>query len=209
MPDTRSPSTFSRRRLLTSGAVLSALLIAPWAASTPASASTAAERYIASLGKSILVVAAGGGSRAQMSSKFRVIMARHAAIPAIGIFSLGKYKSKLPGGRRAEYFKLIEKFVAGLFVKYAKEFAGNRIEVTGSKARSAKDIIVSSKVYFAGGKAPLNVQWRLLKSGGGYKIFDVRVLGIWLAIQQRSEFVSVIKRNNGDVNALLKFLRNS
>ncbi len=99
------------------------------------------------------------------------------------------------------------RFVAGLFVKYAKEFAGNRIEVTGSKARSASDVIVSSKVPFANGKAPLDVQWRLLKSGGGYKIFDVRVLGIWLAIQQRSEFVSVIKRNNGDFGALLTFLR--
>jgi len=207
MVDTRSSSSLSRRSLLKSSAMLSALLIAPWAASAPVSAAGAAESYVASLGKSILVVARAGGSRAQMSSKFRVLMARNAAISAIGIFSLGKYKSKLPRAKRSEYFKLIEKFVAGLFVKYAKEFAGNRIEVTGSKARSAKDIIVSSKVHFANGKAPLDVKWRLLKSGGGYKIFDVRVLGVWLAIQQRSEFVSVIKRNNGDVNALLKFLR--
>lgn len=209
MVDTPSPKMLSRRNLLKSATMLGALVLAPWAARSPASAASAAESYVASLGKSILVVAAGGGSRAQMSSKFRVLMARNAAIRAIGIFSLGKYKRKLPSGQRAEYFKLIEKFVAGLFVKYAKEFAGNRIEVTGSKARSAKDIIVSSKVHFAGGKAPLDVRWRLLKTGGGYKIFDVRVLGIWLAIQQRSEFVSVIKRNNGDFKALLKFLRNS
>ncbi len=205
MAQSSHPNFISRRRLLQGTALVSAILLTPLAASTEASASAAAEQYVSSVGKSILSVASG--SKGQMSSQFRSLMARHAAISAIGIFSLGKYKSKLPNGQRSAYFSLIEKFVAGLFIKYAPQFAGNRIEITGSKARSAKDIIVSSKVHFASGKAPLDVQWRLLKAGGGYKIFDVRVLGIWLAIQQRTEFVSVIKRNNGDVGALLKFLR--
>lgn len=190
------------------GALLGTAFLHPWVAGpTPASASSAAESYVTSVAKSILNVA--GGAPGQMDSRFRVLMAQHAAISSIGIFSLGKYRSKLPASARAEYFKLIEKFVARLFVKYAPQFAGKDIEVTGSKARSAKDIIVSSKVHFANGQAPLDVQWRLLKSGGGFKIFDVRVLGVWLAIQQRTEFVSVIQRNNGDVGALLKFLRSS
>ena len=206
MAESTPKSNPTRRNLLRTAVVLTALALAPLAANT-ASASPAAEQYVASVGKSILGVA--GGPQAQMSGKFRSLMARNAAISQIGIFSLGKYKSKLPGGQRAEYFKLIEVFVARLFVKYAPQFAGNRIEITGSTERSAKDIIVSSKVHFANGKAPLDVKWRLVKAGGGYKIFDVRVLGVWLAIQQRSEFVSVIKRNNGSVGALLKFLRGS
>ena len=205
MAHATSSKTLSRRRLLQGTALLGALAFTPLAVGTPASASAAAEQYISSVGKSILAVASG--SQGSMASSFRSLMARHAAISAIGIFSLGKYKNKLPSSQRAEYYKLIEKFVGGLFVKYAPQFAGNRIQITGSKARSAKDIIVSSKVHFANGKAPLDVKWRLLKSGGGFKIFDVRVLGIWLAIQQRTEFVSVIQRNNGDVGALLKFLR--
>lgn len=202
----QSPSkTLSRRRLLQGTAIAGALLLAPLAAGSPANASPAAEQYILSVGKSILGVA--NGAPGQMSAQFRTLMARHAAINAIGVFSLGKYKSKLPSAQRSEYFSLIEKFVAGLFVKYAPQFAGKRIEITGSKARSAKDVIVSSKVHFANGQAPLDVQWRLLASGGGFKIFDVRVLGVWLALQQRTEFVSVIQRNNGDVGALMKFLR--
>lgn len=195
----------SRRNLLKGAVALSALFAAPMIVSAPAAASAAAEQYVASIGKSILVVA--GGSQGQMSGKFRSLMARHAAINAIGVFSLGKYRNKLPGSQKSEYYSLIEKFVARLFVKYAPQFAGKRIEITGSKARSARDVIVSSKVHFAGGKAPLEVQWRLLKAGSGFKIFDVRVLGVWLAIQQRTEFTSVIKRNKGDFGALLKFLR--
>lgn len=207
MTQSSSPNTISRRRLLQGTALFTAVLLTPMASTTPASASAAAEQYVSSVGKSILGVASG--SKGAMGTKFRALMARHAAISQIGIFSLGKYKNKLPSGQRSEYFKLIEKFVAGLFIKYAPQFAGNRIEITGSKARSATDVIVSSKVHFANGSKPLDVKWRLLKGGSGFKIFDVRVLGVWLAIQQRTEFVSVIQRNNGDVGALLKFLRGS
>lgn len=201
------PNRMSRRNVVKSALVCAALALTPLPASTTATASSAAEQYVTSVANSILAVASG--PQGQMSSKFRALMSRHAAINAIGVFSLGKYKDQLPASQRTEYYGLIEKFVAGLFVKYAPQFAGNRIEITNSKARSARDVIVSSKVHFASGKAPLEVQWRLLQSGGGFKIFDVRVLGIWLAIQQRTEFTSVIKNNGGDVSALMKFLRGS
>jgi ABC-type transporter MlaC component len=36
---------------------------------------------------------------------------------------------------------------------------------------------------------------------------DVNVGGIWLAGQLRSTFTGVIKRNNGDVGALISYLR--
>ena len=45
--------------------------------------------------------------------------------------------------------------------------------------------------------------WRL--SGG--RIRDVRVSGVWLGIQLRSRFTQIIRRNDGDVNALLAYLR--
>ena len=201
--------TLTRRTLLTGGVALGAFTLAPAVLTEPADAATAAEQYVARVGKSILGVASGGGSVSQKKGKFRSLMKSNAAISTIGVFSLGKYKSKLKSSQRSEYFSLVETFVAGLFIKYVKEFAGERLEITGSKKRGAKEILVSSKVHFSSGRAPLDVRWRLIKSGGGYKIFDIRVLGIWLAIQQRTEFTSVIKKNNGDFGALLKFLRGS
>jgi hypothetical protein len=45
--------------------------------------------------------------------------------------------------------------------------------------------------------------WRL----AGGRIRDVRVRDVWLAIQLRSKFTDIIRRNDGDVGALLAFLR--
>jgi phospholipid transport system substrate-binding protein len=58
-----------------------------------------------------------------------------------------------------------------------------------------------------GGGASMPVTWRLVKRGGGYRIFDVNVDGIWLASTQKTNFVSVLKKNNGEMSALLDYLR--
>jgi len=42
---------------------------------------------------------------------------------------------------------------------------------------------------------------------GGGRVQDVNVSSVWLAGQMRSTFVGVINRNNGDVDALLNYLR--
>ena len=131
--------TLTRRTLLTGSVALGALTLAPAVMTEPADAATAAEQYVARVGKSILGVASGGGSVSQKKNKFRSLMKSNAAISTIGVFSLGKYKSKLKSSQRSEYFSLVETFVAGLFIKYVKEFAGERLEITGSKKRGAKE----------------------------------------------------------------------
>ena len=74
-------------------------------------------------------------------------------------------------------------------------------------ARGTGDsVLVKSKVNYSGGKT-VPVTWRIVKRGGGYKIFDVNVDGIWLATTQKTNFVTVLKKNKGDINALLAYLR--
>jgi len=46
-----------------------------------------------------------------------------------------------------------------------------------------------------------------LEKDGSFTLFDVRVLGVWMAQEQRDSFASVLKNNRGDINALLNHLR--
>ncbi|MGE0239865.1 MAG: ABC transporter substrate-binding protein, partial [Parvibaculaceae bacterium] len=46
-----------------------------------------------------------------------------------------------------------------------------------------------------------------VRRGGSFRIFDVNVDGIWLASTQKTNFVSVLKKNKGDISALLDYLR--
>jgi phospholipid transport system substrate-binding protein len=82
--------------------------------------------------------------------------------------------------------------VSRLLAENAGRFGGSTIEIE----RCAGNLVETS---LAGGKA---LTWRV--SGG--RIQDVRVSGVWLALQLRSKFTGIIKRNQGDVGALLDYL---
>ena len=51
------------------------------------------------------------------------------------------------------------------------------------------------------------IEWCVRGKPGNYKIIDVVVEGVSMAITQRSEFASVIQRGGGEFNSLLAQLR--
>ena len=59
----------------------------------------------------------------------------------------------------------------------------------------------------ANGQPPAGVDWLLTSQNGAYKISDVIVEGVSMAVTQRSEFASVIQRNGGQVEGLITALR--
>jgi hypothetical protein len=96
-----------------------------------------------------------------------------------------------------EYVRLAQSFMGRFMARYASNFNVSGLKVTTCSA----NIVTATS---SGGK---KVIFRVGKGRGGYRVQDVNVSSIWLAGQMRSKFVSVLNRNNGDISALLKFLR--
>jgi phospholipid transport system substrate-binding protein len=49
---------------------------------------------------------------------------------------------------------------------------------------------------------PIEVDWQLMISDGRYKISDVTIDGVSMALTQRSEFAAIVQRNGGRVAGL-------
>jgi phospholipid transport system substrate-binding protein len=62
-------------------------------------------------------------------------------------------------------------------------------------------------VISPGSTSPLRIDWRLVNDNHGYKINDVIVEGVSMAVTQRSEFASIIQRNGGQVHGLIAMMR--
>ena len=182
------------RRLFLSLAV--PLALAP----TLAFAASTAESYVTKVGNGVIVAA-----RNNSVGQFRTLLRANADIAAIAIYSLGPYRKSLTGDVKAEYYSLVENYIAKVFQQNAKKLAGQALEVKDTKD-AGDSVLVRSVLNFGGGNA-VPVTWRLVKRGGGYRIFDVNVDGIWLASTQKTNFVSVLKKNNGKMSALLDYLR--
>lgn len=164
-------------------------------------AASAAESYVSKVGNGVIAAA-----RNNSVSQFRSLLRSNADIAAIAIYSLGPYRKSLTNDVKAEYYSLVEGYIARVFQQNAKKLAGQGLEVKGTK--DAGDSVLVRSVLNMGGGGATPVTWRLVKRGGGFRIFDVNVDGIWLASTQKTNFVSVLKKNNGQMSALLDYLRN-
>jgi phospholipid transport system substrate-binding protein len=172
---------------------------------TPASALTAAERYAQRAGEEAMAIARAGGSTARIAARFQASMRRHADIPRLAAFSLGPYRRDLPASRQREFHRLVERFAGQVFASYHGDFVGRRMEVVGSRPLGRGDTLVRTRIE--GGRSAAEIEWRIVGAGGRLKVFDLKVRGIWLTLQMRSHFVSILRRNEGSMDALFAYLR--
>ncbi len=192
---------FDRRRFVL-GAVSIPLVASQMVlASSPAHASRAAEQFVSAVANKALRAA-----RSRSSSQFRSIVNRYTAISSVSRFSLGKYARRITKSQKRTYRKLIRGFITRQFIDNADSLAGQSFVVKSSRARSNRDIIVKGAIVFSGGRqAP--VEWRVVRTGSSFRIFDIKVKGVWLALNMRSQFASVLHKSGGDMNALFDYLR--
>jgi phospholipid transport system substrate-binding protein len=94
------------------------------------------------------------------------------------------------------------------FLPLFSEFSGEKFAI--GRIRPFKNnpdfVSVSSKFLREQGE-PIHVVWRVRRRDGGYKIVDVIAEGISIAVTLRSEYVSVLKKNGGNVDGLTRVLR--
>jgi phospholipid transport system substrate-binding protein len=65
------------------------------------------------------------------------------------------------------------------------------------------DVVVRTRVVASKGE-PIQLDYRLEKGNGGWKIYDMNILGVWLIENYRNAFATEL--NNGGVDALVKSL---
>ncbi len=168
----------------------------------------AAETFIRGLGdQAIIILDDETSTENEKTEAFSHLVVNNTDIRAIGKFTLGQYRRTLTPAELEDFLDLFKNFTENFYKKRLGEYSGERLNVKGSLVRSAKDVIVMSELRFAFAEEPLEVNWRLRKQDGQYAIRDLQVVGIWLALEQRSQFTSVIANNGGRIDALLDSLR--
>ena len=138
---------------------------------------------------SALIGAAHGSS----APAFASVLARYANVNAIAMFALGQYRDALPASRRSEYVANTQRYISRFLVENSGPFKNS----TNLTIDTCDGNLVQTSLD---GRSKMS--WRL--SGG--RISDVSVSGMWLALELRSKFTGIVRRNHGDISALLDFL---
>jgi phospholipid transport system substrate-binding protein len=189
------------RALAPAAVVLIAVALSPaiFAAADPAAViNNLANRVLEVLGKS--------PTPAQKLARFQELFRADFDVPGIARFVLGRYWKTATPEQQEEFVKLFEDHIALVYSSQLAAYSGETLKVTGSRP-GPEGVIVASEIVRPTGAPPVKVEWHLTDRNGAYKINDVVVDGISMAVTQRSEFAAVIQRNGGQVQGLITQLR--
>jgi phospholipid transport system substrate-binding protein len=139
-------------------------------------------------------------------AEFRRLLVANFDMERIGRFVLGRYWRKASEAQRAEFHRLFEDMTVISYSQRLSQYGGESLKVGGVRNQTEKGITVSSLIVRAKG-APIPVNWRLRRTGDGWRVVDVMIEGVSMAITQRQEMGAVIKSAGGRVDGLLDKLR--
>lgn len=84
------------------------------------------------------------------------------------------------------------------------QVSDHKVELRPFRAQPTDtDVIVRTQVVASRGD-PIQLDYRLEKSDGGWKIYDINILGVWLVENYKSQFSSQV--NSSGVDGLIKTL---
>ena len=124
-------------------------------------------------------------------------------LPAIGRFVLGRYWRSADKEQRDEFVQVFMDATTKSWGDRFNLYTGQKLEFLGSRLmnNNPDQIYVDSKIMDK--KSPVEVIWRLQKKKDSYKIIDIIIENVSMALTYRNEYNAFLQSHNGDINALI------
>lgn len=145
---------------------------------------------------------------AERTREFQRLMTQVADLDRIAFFVLGRYGRTFPRDRYPEYLQVFREYALVVYQTQLDQYRGDSVRVTRSETDRSGDTIVYTQIPSKARGETLEAVWRVRASPAGPRVIDVRVFGVWLAIQQKSDFEAVINRAGNKPEAIIAHMRN-
>ncbi len=142
----------------------------------------------------------------ERTKRFRTLFTESFDVPKIGRFALGNAWRNANAADREAYLSAFEDFIVATYATRFADYGGETIRVIGSRPLEDGEAAVGTHFVRTQGE-PIRVDWRLAPDGGNWKIIDVVIEGVSMAITQRDDFNATVQRNGGRVGPLIELLR--
>lgn len=143
------------------------------------------------------------GPKATARGQFRSLLAQHFAVDRIGDQLIRSLRPKITPAQYAAYKAAFPDFIIGTYADRLYEYANADLKVVRVQNQGAAAAVLTQVTK--PGNRPNPVIWSLTKVGNGYKVSNLTVSGVNLALSQEADFKSYAQRNGFD--ALIKFMK--
>jgi phospholipid transport system substrate-binding protein len=124
------------------------------------------------------------------------LLSQHFAIDAIGERLIRRWSAQITPAQKAEYKAAIPTFIIGTYADNLWDYSHASLKVIRS-APAGSGVNVTTQVQKPGGQ-PITAVWSVAKIGSGYKVTNLTVANINLAVTQGQDFDAIIQRKGID-----------
>lgn len=178
---------------LAMGGVLPSALITPACAAVDTSDP---QKFVETLTTDSFV-AMKSGSKAAAKAKFRALLAQNVAVDMIGDRLIRRWLPTITPAQHAAYKAALPGYVVGTYADRLFEYADASIKVIRSQPTAGGGADVTTQVIKPGTQ-PIPAIWSVVNVDGGWKVLNLRVAGINIAMAQSADFDSVVQRQGFD-----------
>ncbi len=183
-----------------------ALALALLAPLSPAAAGPAGDHIAAMSGQAIAALQKDGATLAAREKALRPVLQQGFDMDRIARFVAGRYWKRATQDQRKEYTQAFSDYVLATYARRLGGYAGEDLKIVAEKPAGPKDVLVQTKIANSSGGPAIDAEWRVRTGDpGGPKVIDVLVEGVSMAVTQRQDFSSVIRRDGFD--GLINVLR--
>lgn len=140
---------------------------------------------------------------AEKQQRFRGFFKEYFDLPGIGRFVLARYWRAASPEEQAKFTTLFEDVVVYTWSRRFSEYNGQSLIVSGQQPDGAEGTLVKSTII-GNNNSQFGVEWRLRKRPEGFKVLDIVVEGVSMAITYRQDYATVISQTGSFAGLLGK-----
>jgi len=138
-----------------------------------------------------------GGNRAAAKAKFRTLLSTNVAVDQIGDRLVRRWLPTISPAQKAAYKAALPGYVVGTYADRLFDYADATVQVQRTQPTAGGGADVFTQVVKPG-RQPIPAVWSVTKVDGAWKVLNLRVAGINVAMAQAADFDSVIQRQGFD-----------
>jgi len=146
-------------------------------------------------------------SKAEKDQRFKALFNQALDLDFIGKFVLGRYWRTATPAQQKEFISVYRELNTKTWSQRFDDFKGKKFVFKGtSPSTSADQIFVNSEVPMDQGN-PAAVVWRVKEKNGTFKIVDIIIENVSLAITARNEYTTYINKSKTGVDGLIAHMK--
>ena len=137
------------------------------------------------------------GSRTSAKAKFRGLLQDNVAVDQISDRLIRRWLPTITPAQKAAYRAALPNYVIGTYADRLMDYSNATVKVERSQQTAGGGADVYTQVIVPG-RQPISAVWSVVPENGQWKVLNLRVAGINVAMAQAADFDSVIQRQGFD-----------